>query len=139
MLIILKIIHMFALFAGGAAGIGNGLLMKHVLATQGPPPPMVATTMKTIGRIGFAAIVLLWLSGVGLTYMLYDLGGLGWAYWVKLAGAALVLVAVGAMQVIAIGAARAGRPPDLRRLKSLSHGAQIGVGLAIVFAVLAFN
>ena len=49
----------------------------------------------------------------------------------------LVLVAVGAMQVIAIGAARAGRPPD-RRLKSLSHGAQIGVGL-IVFAVLAFN
>jgi len=139
MLIVLKIVHMFGLFAGGAAAIGNGLLLKKVIASNAPPPPMVAQTMRTIGRIGFAAILLLWISGLWLSLSTYDLSALGWPYWVKLVGATLVLVPVSMMTAIAVKAERSGTAPDLKRMKMLSSVARAGVFIAIVFGVIAFN
>lgn len=139
MLIILKIIHMFGLFAGGAAGIGNGLLLKKVMESGGPPPAMVAQTMGIIGKIGFAAIILLWLSGLGMTLMSYDASVLDWTFWVKLAGATAVLVPVSMMTAIAVKAEKSGTPPDLKRMKALSSIARGGVGIAIIFGVIAFN
>lgn len=139
MLIVLKIIHMFSLFAGGAAGIGNGLLLKKVIESKAPPPPMVAQTMGIIGKIGFAAILLLWISGLGMMFLSYEVTALDWTYWVKLVGATLVLVPVSMMTAIAIRAERSGTPPDLKRMKSLSSVARIGLVIAIIFGVLAFN
>ena len=139
MLIVLKIIHMFGLFAGGAAGIGNGLLLKKVIDSKAPPPPMVAQTMGIIGKIGFAAVILLWLSGLGMSALSYEIGALDWTYWVKLLGATLVLMPVSMMTAIALKAERSGTPPDLQRMKRLSSIARAGVGIAIIFGVLAFN
>ena len=86
----LKILHMAALMGGGAGMIGNGLLLKRVMAAGGPPPPMVADTRRIQGFIGLASIVLLWLTGFGLSFGSGYV--LDWQYVVKLAGATLVLV-----------------------------------------------
>ncbi|MGI3184415.1 hypothetical protein [Nioella aestuarii] len=139
MLILLKIVHMFSLFAGGAASIGNGLLLKKVIASKAPPPPMVAQTMGIIGKIGFGAIVLLWLSGLGMMFASYDISALDWTFWVKMAGATAVLVPVTMMTAIARKAETTGTPPDLTRMKSLASIARGGVAIAIIFGVLAFN
>lgn len=139
MLIVLKILHMVALFAGGAASIGNGLLLKKVIAANAPPPPMVAQTMGIIGKIGFAAIVLLWLSGLAMSVLVYDMAALGWTYWVKLIGATLVLVPVSMMTAMALKAERSGTRPDLQQMKRLSSIARAGIAIAIVFGVIAFN
>ena len=139
MLITLKIIHMLGLFAGGAAAIGNGLLLKKVIASGGPPPPMVAQTMGIIGKIGFAAIILLWLSGIGMLVLSYDTMAMGWTFWVKLVGATAVLVPVSMMTAIAVNAEKSGTPPDLARMKALSSIARGGVAIAIIFGVVAFN
>ena len=61
---LMKIIHMLALLGGGAAMIGNGLLLKKVMNSDGPPPEMVSTTMRTLGMVGLASIVLLWITGL---------------------------------------------------------------------------
>lgn len=137
--IILKIVHFFALFSGGAGAIGNGLLMKKVIDGGGPPPPMVAETMRTIGRIGFVSIVLLWATGIWMALIEYGSLAIGWAFYVKLLGAAAVLIPVSLMTKIAIDAERAQTPPDLGRMKSLSQVARAGLAVAIIFAVIAFN
>lgn len=138
MLILLKIIHMFSLFAGGAAGIGNGLLLKKVMASKAPPP-MVTQTMGIIGKIGFGAVVLLWLSGLGMTFASLDIAALNWMFWVKMVGAAAALVPITMMTAMAQKAQRTGTPPDLMRMKSLASIARGGVAIAIIFGVLAFN
>ena len=56
---LMKIVHFLALMGGGAAMIGNGLLMKKVMQAAGPPPDMVSATMKVIGMIGLVSILLL--------------------------------------------------------------------------------
>lgn len=139
MLIALKIIHMFSLFAGGAASIGNGLLLKKVIASGGPPPPMVAQTMSVIGKIGFGAVILLWLSGLGMTLGRHDIAALDWTFWVKMVGATAVLVPVTMMTAIALKAEKTGTRPDLKRMKTLGSIGRGGVAIAIIFGVLAFN
>lgn len=139
MFIFLKVIHMFSLFAGGASGIGNGVLLKKVIASKASPPPIVAQAMRLIGRIGFAAVVLLWISGIGMIATSYHLSLLDWTFWVKMVGATVVLVPVSMMTAHAIGSEKAETPPNLGYLKQMSSVARIGVGIAIIFGVVAFN
>lgn len=135
----LKIIHMLALFGGGAAGIGNALLIRGVLASDGPPAPLAANTIRTLGRIGLASILLLWITGLWMGAIKYDGMPEGWAFWVKLVGATAVLLAVLLIASIAIRADRAGQPPDLHRIDRIEPVAGIGAVIATVFAVIAFN
>lgn len=137
MLVVLKIIHMFCLLGGGAAMIGNGILIRKIIVSGGPPVPMVAETMKRIGMIGLSAIVLFWITGVLMLIIGHI--AIGWALAVKLIAAAVVLALVALVNVQAARAARAGVPPDLARIKTLSTYAAVAVAVAVVFAVIAFT
>ena len=136
MLIALKIIHFFCLFGGGAAMMGNGILMRKVMAASGPPDPAIADTMKRLGMIGLASIVLLWVTGIAMVL----LGGVapGWPFYVKLLAAAAVLVAVTMLSATAAKAERSNQAPDFSRLKRWSLVSSLGAALAVVFAVVAF-
>ena len=135
----LKIIHVLCLMGGGAASIGNGLLMRRLLAEGGPPPAMVAATMRTLGKIGLGAIVVLWMTGIAMTAQGYDGGeGLGWAFYVKLAAATVVLGTVGGISILATRAERTGGMPDPARIKPLALAAFAGTVVAVIFAVIAF-
>lgn len=138
MLAILKIIHFLCLFGGGAAGIANGMLMRRVMKADGPPPEMVPPVMKTLGKIGFASIILLWVTGLLMAGIGHGFGNLSALFWIKLIGATMTLGAVSMMTVLAAKAEGAGTPPPLARMKPLSHVASIGAFLAVIFAVLAF-
>lgn len=135
---ILKIIHMFGLYVGGAAGIGNGLLMAKVMKSDQPPPPYVGQVMGMIGKMGFVAIVLLWITGIGMMMLNGGIASVGLTFWVKLVGATLVLAAASMMTLIGIKAEKAGTPPDLKKIKSISRLAHVGLPLAVFFAVIAF-
>ena len=133
----LKIIHMLALLGGGAAMIGNGILMKKVMSGEGPPPPMVSSTMQILGMTGLASILLLWITG---GWMSAQMGyAIDWEYGLKLIGAAMVLGSVSPMSIVAARAAKAGGPPNFALTKRLATIARIGLLLAIIFAVTAFN
>lgn len=133
----MKIIHMLSLFGGGAAGIGNAVLMAKVMRAEGPPPAYVRETMKNLGMTGLASIVLLWVTGIVMSAQLQIAPN--WEYWVKLIGAALVLGIVSTMSILAARAEKAGTPPPLPTIKKLSRIAQGGALVAVVFGVLAFN
>ncbi len=139
MLILLKIIHMFGLYVGGAAGIGNGLLLTKTLKSGQPPSPVVAQVMGLIGKMGFVAIILLWLSGLGMIAVNNAWSTLDWAFWVKLLGATLVLVAASIMTAMGVKAEKTGVPPDLKKIKAVSKLAHVGLPLAVIFAVVAFS
>ena len=137
MLITLKIIHFFCLFGGGAAMMGNGILMRKVMATGRSPDPMVAETMKRLGMIGLASIVLLWISGI---VMLLTSGATPErTFSAKLLAAVVVLVAVLMISMTAAKAEKANQPPDFSMMKKLSLSSSVGAALAVIFAVVAFN
>ncbi len=138
MIIFFKLIHMAALFMGGGAVIGNGLLLRQLIANPGPPPPQVRTVMKALSMIGLAAVLLLWLSGLGLVYYKFGTFALGNWFYVKLVGATIVLGAVLMLTRTGLRAEKSGTPPDLQVMKKLAIAGRAGFALALVGAVVAF-
>jgi hypothetical protein len=139
MFIFLKLVHMAALIMAGGAMIGSVLLMRQLMANPGPPPPIVRNVMKVLGPLGLVAIILLWLSGIGMAYMKYDGLDIGNWFSAKLVGATIVLVCVVTMSVIAIRAEKAGVPPDMQLMHKISLVSRGGLALALLSAVMQFQ
>lgn len=139
MLIALKLIHMVALFMAGGSVIGNGLLLRQVMANPGPPPPMVRSVMKVLGLTGLAAIVLLWLTGLGMALGVHGSLGLGGWFYAKLAGATVALLTVVLLARISVRAEKSGTPPDLQAMKRLAMAGRAGFALALIGAVVTFT
>lgn len=141
MLYVLKFIHIFALVFGAGSGITNGILASRIIRNPnpGPPPDMVVNLMKTMGKIGPIAMILLWLSGLGLVFVEYGTLAVGALFYLKLSGATLALVTVLYIARTAMKAEAAGVPPDLKKIKRLSHVVWLGVIIAVASAVVMFN
>ena len=133
-IIILKFIHYLALFLAGGLGVANGLLTKaHQKAGQPPAMPVQHTMMK-LAHLGLVAVVLLWVTGFGLTHLVYDGLAMGWAFHMKLLGATVLLGTISFLNIHLISRSKAGLPPDTSIMKIIpmvSRGALVLVLLGI--------
>jgi hypothetical protein len=139
MLEILKTIHLLCLMLGGAASLGNAVLLKRVMAAGAPPPPMVAEAMKVLANMGLGAILVLWATGVPLAIMTGAFASGGIYFSLKLLAATAVLVIVPLMTWMRMQAAAGRRPLNLALLSRLALVVRWLVVLAIALAVIVFN
>ena len=135
--IVYKIFHYLALFLAGGLGVANGLLVKNHQKAEMQPAPPVQKTMMTLARIGLLALVILWITGFGLTYEVYGSFSLGWAFNMKLLGATLLLLAVSFLNIHLSQSAKNATPPNPKVMKVIpviARGslALVLIGIAIV-------
>ena len=115
--IVLKTLHYVSLFLAGGLGVANVMLLKnHHKAGISPAPP-VQKTMMTLARLGFIAIVTLWLTGIPLTYKVYGSFDLGWPFHLKLLGATALISAVAFLNFHLTKQSRDGNPPNPKVMK----------------------
>lgn len=132
----LKFFHYLGLFLAGGLGVANGLLAKSHAKSGIAPAAPVQATMMTLARLGLAAIILLWITGLGLQHTIYPGGGLGWAFSMKLIGATILLLTIAYLNFHLTTSAKAGKPPHptvMKMAPMLSRGALVLVlaGIAI--------
>ena len=72
LIVILKPFHFLALFLAGGLGVGHSLLFKEHQLAKEAPSAVVQKTMIKLARIGLDALVLLWITGFGLSYQIYS-------------------------------------------------------------------
>lgn len=130
-----KVLHLLALLFGAAASLGN----VYVLLAKGPhdlPAPGFLASLRNWYRLtALAAILILWVTGILLTFLRYGWAG-GFAFNAKLFLAAALLGLVGFVNFMAPRWARRGGPPPY--LAAL-HVAGAAIFLAATFfAVIAF-
>ena len=130
----LKFVHYLALFLAGGLGVANGLLAKaHQMAGQ-PPAPPVQQTMIKLAHLGLIAIILLWVSGIGLGYLIYGGLAMGWAFHMKLLGATVLLGSISFLNFHLTSISKVGAPPNPSVMKitpMISRGALVLVLLGI--------
>ena len=115
--IFLKFFHYMSLFLAGGFGIANIMLVKNHQKAKMPPSLPVQKTMMTLARLGFVAIVVLWITGILLTYQIYGSFNLGWAFHLKLFGATILLGVVSFLNFHLSKSAKNGEPPDPKIVK----------------------
>ena len=133
----LKFFHYLSLFLAGGLGVANGMLASAHAKAQMPPAPPVQATMMKLARLGLAAIILIWLTGIGLYQALYAGQDLSWAFSMKLIGATVLLGAVAFINIHLTSSAKKGTPPNPTVMKVTPMFARaslvlILLGIAIV-------
>ena len=130
----LKFVHYLALFLAGGLGVANGLLAKaHQMAGQ-PPAPPVQQTMIKLAHLGLIAVILLWVSGIGLGYLIYGGLAMGWAFHMKLLGATILLGSISFLNFHLTSTRKVGAPPNqsvMKIIPMISRGALVLVFLGI--------
>lgn len=128
----LKFFHYLALFLAGGLGVANGLLAKAHQAAGQPPAPPVQATMMTLARLGLVAIILLWVTGIGLGYQIYGGLSMGWAFHMKLLGATILLGAIAFLNYHLTARRKAGLPPDQMVMKLVPVAARGSLVLVLL-------
>ena len=119
-IVILKFFHFLSLFLAGGAGVANVLIGKEHQKAKEAPSAVVQRSMIKLARIGLVAMVLLWVTGIGLVSQIYDGSmNLGRAFNMKLLGATVLLAVIVFMNYYLPAMAEKGQAPDPRIMKVL--------------------
>lgn len=105
---VFKFMHIFGLMLGAAAGFSSMIVARQARRT---PSPELAALRPFFARLGFAGIVLLWISGLMLWLMRYDMADLGTAYAAKLVVALVLFGVILTMNSLFRRAQKTGTPP----------------------------
>ena len=133
MLAVLKIVHFLSLAVGLGGGIANGIFGAKVAPKA---PEHAGPAQKLIGRLSFAALILLWVTGLWMIRASGGIVALGLWFWVKMIAVLALTAAAVAMQLAYVTL-----PPEKlpARAKVLGMVMTAAATLAVVFAVLAFG
>lgn len=134
--IVLKFFHYISLFLAGGLGVANAMLFKnHQKAGMIPAPP-VQKTMMTLAKLGLFAIVVLWATGIPLTFQLYGSFNLGWPFHLKMFGATTLLAVVASLNIHLMQQAKAGKPPNPKVMKVVPPIARTSLVLVLIGVAL---
>mgnify|MGYP003968833833 CR=1 FL=1 len=131
-IILLKVLHYVSLFLAGGLGVANVMLFKNHQIAGMPPAPPVQKTMMTLARLGLIAIVILWITGIPLTYKVYGSFDLGWPFHLKLLGATSLLGAVAFLNLHLTKQSRDGNPPNPKVMKIVPSIARASLVVVLV-------
>ena len=131
-IILLKVLHYVSLFLAGGLGVATVMLFKNHQIAGMPPAPPVQKTMMTLARLGLIAIVILWITGIPLTYKVYGSFDLGWPFHLKLLGATSLLGAVAFLNLHLTKQSRDGNPPNPKVIKMIPPMARVSLVVVLI-------
>ena len=131
-IIFLKFFHYVSIFLAGGLGVANAMLFKNHQKAEMAPAPPVQQTMITLARLGLISIVVLWLSGLPMTILLYGSFDLGWPFYLKIFGAATLLAVVAFLNIHLIKQARNGNSPNPKVMKVVPPIARTSLVLVLI-------
>ncbi len=130
--IFLKFFHYISLFLAGGLGVANTILVKNHQKAEVKPALPVQKTMMTLARLGLAAIVVLWITGILLTYQIYGNFSLGWAFHLKLFGATILLGVVSFLNFHLSFTTKHGNPPNPKVMKIVPPVARTSLVIVLI-------
>ena len=107
-IVFLKFFHYISLFLAGGLGVANAMLFKNHQKAEMAPALPVQQTMKTLARLGLVSIVVLWATGLPMTFLIYGSFDLGWPFQLKIFQPTILAAAVAFLNLHLIKQAKTG-------------------------------
>lgn len=136
----LVIVHLYCMGLGVGGGFANMIAGRLAAGAE----PAVARTLgqlqSVVGRVGFLAIMLLWITGVWMVNTMQNgFANLPTTFWIKIAAVVILTLAALTMQAKGIAAKRSGVPPAAEIMKRLGMVSGAAAITAVIFAVISFH
>ena len=134
----LLIVHLIAIAMGTGMSISNHVNLRIASGESGERRVGLALLRRELARIADIVIAVIWLTGLGLWWLVYSFGIPSHWFLAKLGFVVLLTLSHGLVRMTAGLMARTGDQSLLPRLQFFVSGVWVSALAAITFAVLTF-
>ena len=138
-LILLKIFHYLAILFAGGVLVGGGLIQAVFTKANTVPDINVSNVLKVLGYFGLGALIILWITGILLSNIIYGSFVINTAFTIKIIAAAFLLIISFIVNIHVYNSSKNNQPPNRFIMKIAT---MLGRGLILIVligAAVAFS
>ncbi len=141
MLLVLKAIHILSLAIGIGGSVAAAIVGARSAKSQAEVSHALGLIQKLLGRIVFAAIILLWITGIWMLSLAYgwQVKPLGQIFSWKMAAVVVLTIIATTSQILVLRATSKKQRPNPKVMKRLGQAGLLLAMLAAILAVYTFN
>ena len=138
-LIVLKTFHYLAILFAGGVFVGVGLIQAVYTRANQVPDINVSKVLKILGYLGLGALIILWLTGILLSNVIYGGFAINTAFTVKILAAAFLLIISFIVNIHVYNSSKNNQPPSKSIMKMATMSGRGLIIIVLVAAAIAFN
>lgn len=138
MFTILMILHFIGLAMGMGGGMANIIAKRQMPKADPVTYPGMAMASQAVGKMASGGLLLLWLTGIGMTMIKYG-GAVPTLLYVKIGIVGVMTILVVGFNIMMIRAQRTGTPPDGDKIDRYAYSINILAILTVIVAVVLFR
>ncbi len=138
-LIVLKCFHYLAIIFAGAVLVGGGLIHSVFARSNQVPDKIFGKVLKILGYLGLCALIILWITGILLSNVIYGGFAVNTAFTIKIIAAAFLLIISFVVNIHVYNSSKNNRPPSKSIMKMATMSGRGLIIIVLVAAAIAFN
>ena len=138
-LIALKTFHYIAILFAGGVLVGGGLIQAVFTRANQVPDINVSKVLKILGYLGLGALIILWITGILLSNIIYGGVVINTAFTIKIIAAAFLLIISFIVNIHVYNSSKNNQPPSKSIMKIATMSGRGLIIVVLVGAAIAFN
>ena len=138
-LILLKTLHYLAILFAGGLLVGGGLIQAVYARANQVPDINIAKVLKILGYLGLASLIILWITGILLSNLIYGGFSINSAFNVKIIAAAILLIISFVVNIHVYNSSKNNRPPNKSIMKIATMSGRGLIIVVLLSAAIAFS
>tara|TARA_B100000700_G_C15010495_1_gene840621 strand:- start:864 stop:1286 length:423 start_codon:yes stop_codon:yes gene_type:complete len=138
-LIIIKFLHYLAIVFAGGVLVGGGVIQSVYTKANEVPNLHVSKILKLLGYIGLASLIILWITGLLLSNIIYGGFSINSAFTIKIMAAAFLLGISIFVNLHVYNASKKQIPPNKKIMKIATMSGRGLLVIVLIGAAIAFN
>ena len=137
-LILLKTFHYLAILFAGGVLVGGGLIQTVFTRANEVPDINVSKVLKIMGYLGLASLIILWITGILLSNLIYGGFAINTAFTVKIIAAAFLLIISFIVNIHVYNSSKNNQPPSKLIMKMATMSGRVLIIIVLIGAAVAF-
>ena len=138
-IVLLKTFHYLAILFAGGVLVGSGLIQRVYAKANQVPDINASKVLKILGYLGLISIIILWITGIFLSNILYGGFSINTAFTIKIIAAAFLLIISFIVNIHVYNASKNNQPLNKSIIKFSTMSAR-GLIIVVLFgAAIAFS
>ena len=139
LIVLLKTFHYLAILFAGGVLVGSGLIQSVYAKANQVPDINTSKALKILGYLGLMSIVILWITGIFLSNILYGGFSINTAFTIKIIAAACLLIISFIVNIHVYNSSKNNQPPK-KSIMKFSTMSSRGLIIIVLFgAAIAFS
>ena len=138
-LIIIKFLHYLAIVFAGGVLVGGGVIQSVYTKANEVPNLHVSKILKLLGYIGLVSLIILWITGLLLSSIIYGGFSINSAFTIKIMAAGFLLGISIFVNLHVYNASKKQIPPNKKIMKITTMSGRGLLVVVLIGAAIAFN